>query len=182
MTWQQNYSRVFYHGTNLDFAEKMERGPENVDLSKCSIYTDFGRGFYVTTNLHQAKNWANYRVRPQGGVDPSNVAAVLSFELTADNDLSNLTQLSIVWEGQDNSSTFWSFVDNCRNGGSHQHASHRDGYDMVCGPVSLWPQFLAIANADQYSFHSTRAINIINGANRAIVARGTPASPTIPLV
>ena len=37
---------ILFHGTNQDF--------EAIDLSKCSPYKDFGRGFYLTDICEQA--------------------------------------------------------------------------------------------------------------------------------
>lgn len=39
-----------YHGTSHKF--------ENIDLSMARDYKDFGRGFYLTTNLEQATKWS----------------------------------------------------------------------------------------------------------------------------
>ena len=38
---------ILYHGTNLDIDE--------IDLEKCAPFKDFGKGFYLTTLLDQAK-------------------------------------------------------------------------------------------------------------------------------
>jgi hypothetical protein len=40
-----------YHGSYLKI--------DKIDLSKCEPHKDFGRGFYVTKFLEQAKTWAN---------------------------------------------------------------------------------------------------------------------------
>jgi hypothetical protein len=48
-----------FHGTDdVSASAILSRG---VDLRRCSPLTDFGRGFYTTTNLEQAKNWARIR-------------------------------------------------------------------------------------------------------------------------
>jgi len=55
MAWA-NDDLVLYHGTDDVSAQRIISA--GIDLSLCSPLTDFGRGFYTTTNLEQAKNWA----------------------------------------------------------------------------------------------------------------------------
>ncbi len=40
---------ILYHGSNIEI--------ENVDLSKCRPYKDFGQGFYLTTIKEQAQQY-----------------------------------------------------------------------------------------------------------------------------
>ena len=42
---------IVYHGSYTEIV--------NIDLSKCEIGRDFGKGFYVTKNREQAEFWAN---------------------------------------------------------------------------------------------------------------------------
>jgi hypothetical protein len=59
MAWV-NGPLVTYHGCDdISAAAIVTSG---IDLSKCRPRTDFGVGFYTTTNRHQANNWANTRV------------------------------------------------------------------------------------------------------------------------
>jgi hypothetical protein len=44
-----------YHGSYTEIDE--------IDLSKCELYRDFGRGFYVTAIRDQAEYWANRKGR-----------------------------------------------------------------------------------------------------------------------
>lgn len=44
------YTMILYHGSNILV--------ENVDLSKCRPYKDFGTGFYCTTIKEQAEQVA----------------------------------------------------------------------------------------------------------------------------
>ena len=44
------YKMLLYHGSNILI--------ENIDLTKCRNFKDFGRGFYLTTLLSQAKQMA----------------------------------------------------------------------------------------------------------------------------
>lgn len=46
---------TLYHGTNVFFRE--------IDLSLSNPFKDFGKGFYLTPNFHQAQNMANRRTR-----------------------------------------------------------------------------------------------------------------------
>ena len=46
-----------YHGTNNLFAE--------FDFSKAKPFKDFGKGFYLTTNLAQAQKWAQRKAENQ---------------------------------------------------------------------------------------------------------------------
>lgn len=55
---------ILYHGTNL-FVER----PHPVEQNR---YLDFGFGFYTTSNLEQAKNFALKVVRRKGGVPTVN--------------------------------------------------------------------------------------------------------------
>jgi hypothetical protein len=45
----------FYHGTDGDSAAKIVAN--GIDLTKGDRWVDFGKGFYVTTDLTQAKRW-----------------------------------------------------------------------------------------------------------------------------
>ena len=48
-----------YHRSNIII--------ENIDLSKCRPYKDFGQGFYLTTLLEQAQKMAQRVSRIYGG-------------------------------------------------------------------------------------------------------------------
>ena len=49
-----------YHGSNVYI--------EEIDLSQCNPYKDFGKAFYLTADIAQAKDVANARVDIFGGV------------------------------------------------------------------------------------------------------------------
>ena len=50
--------RYLYHGTNVKF--------DKIDIINYgSIFKDFGRGFYLTTNLRQAWNLAHRKANNQ---------------------------------------------------------------------------------------------------------------------
>lgn len=52
------FKTEWYHGTNSRHYLDLRRG---VDLNKCKIYTDFGRGFYLTSDFRQASKHATNR-------------------------------------------------------------------------------------------------------------------------
>ena len=49
---------ILYHGSNLKI--------EEIDLTKCKPYKDFGQGFYCTTIKKQAEFMAERVVKRQG--------------------------------------------------------------------------------------------------------------------
>lgn len=163
---------VVFHGTDdgIPHAQgrtKHSQLPFQVNLTLCRSNTDFGQGFYVTTSEHQAKQWANARwVR-----NPSNVKAiVLRFELDRDW-LASLHVLAFARPIQD----FWDLVADCRNGfRPHQRATPKPAFDVVYGPVTLWPQILVIQDCDQISFHTTTAVQANSLKNPWIHDIGAP--------
>lgn len=145
MSWW-NGPRVVYHGTdNLSATAIRHSG---IDSASFRPRKDFGAGFYVTSVFHQAKQWANQRVRRTAA---ARNAEVLEYALDWD-DVASLNHLVFVVDGQD----YYDFVAFCRAG----NVSHgrRQAYDVVYGPVSLWPQKLAIANCDQLLFSDPKGI------------------------
>lgn len=166
--WRNNLD--VYHGTDSNSvrASAIASGQPlvfAVSLPLCRPYTDFGQGFYVTTYLHQAEQWANKRARTINGAprapSPPTVATVLHFSLNRD-ELAGLESLTFVSEA----SNFWDLVTDCRGrfpphqrvlGGTVKQAQ----YDLVYGPVSLWPQKLVIKDCDQISFHTKAAVAIL---------------------
>ena len=154
-----------YHGTDTqaltaygELKPGVTIGRFAVDLSICRAATDFGRCFYTTTSLHQAKEWANARIRRVAISAGSglNVGLVLQFDLNRDW-LATLETLVFVRATQD----FWDFVAHCRAGlAVHNRSlprSPHDPYDVVYGLVTIWPSRLLIQDCDQISFHTDRA-------------------------
>ena len=66
---------IFYHGTNKKI--------EMIDLSKCRLRTDFGKGFYLTDKLGTAQGWATRKTLLHGGTP-----TVLRYEIN--NEIDNL--------------------------------------------------------------------------------------------
>src|SRR5436305_603052 len=92
-----------------------------VNLSMCRPATDVEQGFYTTTSLHQAREWANSRVRRR-----RSQGIVLQFDLDRDW-LAGLETLVFVRAIQD----YWDFVTHCRSGlAVHARASSNSAYDV----------------------------------------------------
>lgn len=144
MPWNNN-SLVLYHGTDSAAAQSIMS--QGVDLKLCSVFTDFGRGFYATTHLAQAWSWAAKRSQ-LNGLTP----AVLQFEI--DRERIGL-ETNLFFSHEDDARTgFFSLVDHCRLSGRPHIPGTSRNYSVVSGPVSLWPQNFTIKDCDQVSFHS----------------------------
>lgn len=74
MAWTHSPVRL-YHGTTSKAATSILT--KGVQLSYCSPFTDFGRGFYTTTWVQQAWRWA----RILSGINPSLRPAVIAFDV-----------------------------------------------------------------------------------------------------
>jgi len=172
-----DFCRV-YHGTNL-FAAKMIQH-YGIYLHVQRQLTDFGKGFYVTFNLNQAKSWATVKARnPQ--VYPKTLdwlqiskehylnhpytrtPAYLAFDL-------NLNQLIFLkgkifsfpheWGWHEDRKSWERFIKNCRTGFMHN-------YDYVYGPVGgshpIDPDQVKVSHRkDQLSLNSIRAIHCLS--------------------
>lgn len=148
-----------YHGSNVEVRKPSLRiGRKN---------TDFGRGFYTTTQKEQAEHWTSIKLdRAKSG---RRVVSV--FEI--DDAILSSPELKIrEFHGPDED--WLNFVVNCRRGVQHD-------YDLVFGPVANDKVFTvvnlyesgvldapaAIAELkayktyDQLSFHSERVIKAL---------------------
>ena len=169
MTWTNPPLRL-YHGCDQLSAKRIATPTypmaHSINLSRCSAFTDFGRGFYTTTLLAQAQNWAHIRCARlgHGRAAPAPIPKVLQFDIDRAL-LTKLETLCFIREGQasaPNPSDYWQFVSHCRNLlGPHRAIAGRSYYDLVCGPVSLWPQSHVIKDCDQFSFHTVVALAIL---------------------
>ena len=74
-----------------------------------------------------------------------------------------LDHMAFVREDFSPNSDYWQLVTHCRSGNDHARAGAPGTgyYDVVYGPVSLFPQFLVIADADQISFHTEHALTVL---------------------
>ena len=143
--------------------------PHGIDHKIGARRPDFGPGFYATTWLDQAKNWANIRARKTAQRHPSATAIVLRLAMKRD-DLAELEDLVFITD----KGGYFPFVGYCRAGGApHAPAANRkEPYDVVYGPVSLVGQSHTISNSDQVSFHTTNATSKISVVT--IEATGSP--------
>lgn len=166
-------TRILFHGTTLSRIKQYNpiEGELltgfSIDLEKCRERTDFSRGFYLTTSLKQAKNWANNlvgRVAHSSNVDDK--AAVLEFSIP----LELMAKLESLWFVVDNRD-FVRFVSGCRRGGNHERITSDQPYDMVSGPVTLFPQEMVVKDCDQVSFHTPAAISLLSAPK--LVSIGT---------
>jgi hypothetical protein len=143
------------------------------NLSLCRPLTDFGQGFYTTTSLHQAREWANARVRRVLAPTQVHTAVVIQFSLDRDW-LALLDALAFARPTGD----FWNLVTDCRYGfPPHQRSGSKAAYDVVYGPVTIWPSRLLIQDCDQISFHSPTAAA---GLRRPVVAEVAPGGGLFP--
>ena len=158
-----------YHGSNITI--------ENVDVSRCRPYKDFGRGFYLTDICEQAEKMAKRVARIYGG-EPY----VTEFEFN-ERALEDAALNVRVFEAPTKE---WAiFVINNRNrlfGNIKDRECNQDNkYDIVLGPVAnddlalLFRQFSSglideeiLVRAMQYkkltsqfSFHSDTALRYL---------------------
>lgn len=105
---------ILYHGTNI----VVER-PHPVEQNR---YLDFGFGFYTTSNLEQAKNFALKVVRRKGGV------ATVNFSEFDENELSKAVSYKRFSSPDDE---WLDFVSANRNG-----VYDGENYGIIIGPVA----------------------------------------------
>ena len=97
---------------------------------------------------------------------------VLKFRLKLEN-LAPLESLHFVLGDYDDE-RFWSLVQHCRQSTTgmtrtHLHPTRPNGwYDIVTGPVAdFWRQRSTMRQADQISFHTTGAVDLLNDMIRS---------------
>lgn len=106
-----------YHGTNVDF--------EKIDLSKSKPNKDFGRGFYLSPDLEQAKQLAQARVELLGGSP-----VILTYEF--DEALLSSGQLNV--KTFDDYTQEWAEFILANRHSPTGEAMH--DYDIVVGPIA----------------------------------------------
>ena len=162
-----NQPLILYHGTDdvsaVNIMKAISPYRHGINLSRCKSNADFGPGFYTTTSLYQAKDWANKRIDDKrktsfraGLFQPITLAraTVLGFEVDRD-ELSKIDHLIFPQEDKH----YWDFVKHCRD----QIGPHRPtgNYDVVTGPLSNWPHPITFNNCDQVSFHTPRGLMVL---------------------
>jgi hypothetical protein len=158
---------ILWHGCTTVDKNAIEKN--GVDPAKGRADTDFGRGFYTTTIERQARYWAWIRFydpkfKRATGFQP----VVLRFRVER-HELAKLTCINFgvgAYENED----FWSLVQHCRQSTAtavNDHAGPvaeggHQWYDIACGPVAaFWDQRSAMHDADQISFHTTAAAQLL---------------------
>jgi hypothetical protein len=170
---------TLYHGcdhvSSANISIPVPPNRHGIRLASNRPFTDFGQGFYTTTSFNQAKYWANNRCRRRGRATDPWLATVLRFDVDR-NQLASLEKLCFVIESSN--SDYWDLVQHCRTGVGNHLLRGSSNYDVVFGPVSLWPQKLVIKDCDQISFHTSGSLLIL--PTPTIVAQGTPNNPLLP--
>jgi hypothetical protein len=148
-----NPNAEFFHGTTRKHAETTVR--DGIDPCYGEPNTDFGSGFYTTTNREQAEEWAKIKASEAG-----DLPVVLRLTINRDA-LACLRDLSFVCPTPD----YWSLVERCRDGSDTPYATE-EHYDVIYGPVAKrWfgSQALTIFEGyDQASFHGEVAKAFLN--------------------
>jgi hypothetical protein len=187
--WQPALSdyQILWHGCTALDKNGIEKS--GIDLTRCAVDSDFGRGFYTTTLERQARQWAWGRFYDWQAKNPTgtgNQPVVLRFRVprytAATPGLDQLLSLEFVRGVYDNEE-FWSLVQHCRSSipaSPNNHRHPKTGwYQLVSGPVAaFWKQRVAMDDADQFSFHEggTYVIDalIMRGKGKGTQGTGDP--------
>lgn len=172
---------ILWHGCVTDDKNEIEANGASpgIEPTKGRPNTDFGRGFYTTTIERQARHWAwtrfyDPKFNRATGIQP----VVLRFRV----ERHQLAKLKIIafGAGDYDNRDFWSLVQHCRLSTplndplphtvndhlgpiEHPANSGQRWYDIACGPVAaFWEQRSAMLDADQVSFHTPAAADILN--------------------
>ena len=161
---------ILYHGSNVDI--------QNISLSACRPYKDFGRGFYLTDIPEQAERMAKRVARIYGGEPVLNIYEI-------DDSFVDSSSLRIKNFGEETSEDWARFVMNNRNRGFENYSdplcNFDSKYDIVIGPVAddnmamLFRQYeekvidfdtllkgmIYKKTSSQYSFHTPAAISLL---------------------
>jgi hypothetical protein len=168
---------ILWHGCVTDDKNAIEKSGVDPTLGRPN--TDFGRGFYTTTIERQARHWAwarfyDPKFSRATGIQP----VVLRFRVDR-HELAKLAAIAF-GSGDYDDTDFWSLVQHCRQSTPltdppprtirHHHGpvEHHAGsghfwYDVAHGPVAaFWEQRSAMHDADQISFHTRAAADVLN--------------------
>lgn len=161
---------ILYHGSNVDI--------QNISLSACRPYKDFGRGFYLTDIPEQAERMAERVARIYGGEPVLNIYEI-------DDSFLDSSSLRIKNFGEETTEDWARFVMNNRNRGFENYSdplcNFDSKYDIVIGPVAddnmamLFRQYeekiidfdtllkgmIYKKTSSQYSFHTPAAISLL---------------------
>jgi hypothetical protein len=112
---------ILYHGTNEILGA--------IDFRKCRLRTDFGRGFYISSKLGTAKDWASGKAGFSG--EPTVMRYEISNEIFTDSTLS--------YKRFGTPTTEWlDFIrDNrCMDTGNSNSPEPKHTYDVISGPIA----------------------------------------------
>lgn len=161
---------ILYHGSNVDI--------QNISLSTCRPYKDFGRGFYLTDIPEQAERMAERVARIYGGEPVLNIYEI-------DDSFLDSSSLRIKNFGEETTEDWARFVMNNRNRGFENYSdplcNFDSKYDILIGPVAddnmamLFRQYeeevidfdtllkgmIYKKTSSQYSFHTPAAISLL---------------------
>ena len=162
---------ILYHGTTSKIGV--------IDLNKCRLRTDFGRGFYMTDRLGTARDWAIGKPSIDIRV-PTVIRYNINEALFSDKSIKIL-------KFDEPSKNWLDFVkDNRRNDKVDSSLNEpRHCYDIVCGPIAndkvfdvvieycnnlitaeeAIPRLKALPSVIQISFHTTLALSYILSAS-----------------
>lgn len=156
-----NQPVMLYHGTVRRFQQSILTG---VKATAGRPDTDFGRGFYTTTNLSQARSWARTVSLFHG-----TPAVVIGFRVDR-NILATLDGLSFV-RANPSALDYWSLVRHCRAAATNRPNHPRRWYDVVVGPVALaWGDRLEVhSDFDQFSFHTPAGEAVLNASQPQVI-------------
>ncbi len=135
-----------YHGTKVDAANSIRKN--GVDLNHATRNMDFGRGFYTTTDIQQAKKWIDMRHRGNGSIVEFNIPK-------SEFDALNGKLFSY------GNSDWIEFVTNSRTGMANS-------YDYVSGPMLMnSKEYLKyghkpIAKGQQTAFNTKAGVDLLN--------------------
>jgi hypothetical protein len=99
---------------------------EKIDLNRCEVGKDFGRGFYVTNLRKQAEIWATRKGKPK-----RSTGVVTEFDF--DKDIPEVMELKVL-KFEDYDDEWLDFVVLNRKNNSLRQQVH--DYDIVEGPVA----------------------------------------------
>lgn len=121
--------KICYHGTIKKHGEYIEG--KGIDLSKGRFATDFGKGFYITSNLSQAEKWARNKCRDNiDNFKLEDIKPVIVYFTLDVNKVSTLDGLIF-----DEPNLDWAnFVLESRKKGRQNELSHE--HDFVLGPLA----------------------------------------------
>lgn len=144
-TFEKLPKKYWFHGTTTEYYESLS---SNIDISICKTHTDFGRGFYLTTNFTQASRHAENR-----GVISGDRPIVFIYEL-------DVARLKKEYTGKT-----WTVMDEKWSDFIYLNRSKLEtfnhGFDYVYGGVADGIIHTLIKNRDQGKLNSKEFYNQI---------------------